>query len=74
MSHTPTLDTLSAVIHASPQFHRVYVQDRRWILRHFVAQSLDGILVDAHAAYLSGTSSFQQTRTVPMLWDFLHAY
>ncbi|KAH6838679.1 hypothetical protein B0I37DRAFT_242733 [Chaetomium sp. MPI-CAGE-AT-0009] len=74
LSQAPTLDTLSALVHASPQFYRVYVRDRRWILRHFVEQSLGCVLVDAHAAYCSGGDEFQQTRTEPLLWKFLHSY
>ncbi|KAK3897831.1 hypothetical protein C8A05DRAFT_38596 [Staphylotrichum tortipilum] len=62
-----TLDTLRAFVHASPQLHSVYAQDRLRILRAFVEQNLDGILSDAHAVYLSGTGEFQQTRDEPML-------
>lgn len=74
LTHAPTLDTLRAVVHASPQLHSVYAHDRLLILRTFVEQSLDGILFDAHAAYLSGTNEFQRTRNEPMIWDFLHDY
>jgi len=71
LAQAPTLDTLRALVHASPQLHSVYAQDRLRILRSFVEQSLDGILFDAHAAYFSGTDEFQQTRDEPMLWNFL---
>ncbi len=71
LSQAPTLDSLRALVHASSQLHSVYSQDRLRILSAFVEQSLDGILFDAHAAYLSGTDEFQLTRDEPMLWAFL---
>lgn len=74
LSQAPTLGTMRALVQASPQLHSVYAQDRLRILGAFVEQSLDGILFDAHAAYLSGTDEFQQTRNEPMLWEFLHDF
>lgn len=74
LTQAPTFDTLRALVHASPQLHRVYAEDRTRILRAFVEQSLDGILFDAHAVCLSGSDQFQQTRGEPMIWDFLHSY
>lgn len=72
--HSPTFDTLRALVHASPRLHAVYTADRLRILRGFVEQSLDGLLIDAHAAYLSGKDEFQLNREVPVLWGFIHAY
>ncbi|KAK3901293.1 hypothetical protein C8A05DRAFT_35013 [Staphylotrichum tortipilum] len=63
--HASTFSTLRTL---------VYAADRPRILRGFLAQTLDGLLVDTHAAYLSGTDEFQLTREVPVLWEFLHAY
>ncbi|KAK4238270.1 hypothetical protein C8A03DRAFT_33724 [Achaetomium macrosporum] len=74
LSRAPTVDTLRALVHASPRLHSVYVQDRLPILRVVVEQNFDGFLVDAHAAYLSGTNEFQQSRSEPMLWEFVEAY
>lgn len=74
MSHAPTFDTLSALVHASPRFHSVYVQDRLQILRGLVQRILGDVLVDAHAAYLSGREDFQLNRTEPMIWELAEAY
>ncbi|KAH6847594.1 hypothetical protein B0I37DRAFT_375424 [Chaetomium sp. MPI-CAGE-AT-0009] len=74
LSQSPTFTTLRALVHASPQLHSVYVQDQQPILRDFVAQSFDGFLVDAHAAYLSGRDDFQQSRSHATLWEFIDAY
>jgi hypothetical protein len=68
------LDELRALIHASPQIHRVYAEGRLSILRHFVEREFDGFLIDAHAAYLCGTDEFQQTRTESSLWEFVDNY
>lgn len=69
----PTFQALGALVHASPQLHRVYAVDRLPILRNWLVQRL-GVLADAYAAYSSGTLSFQQSRDEPMLWDFLSEY
>ncbi|KAJ4393340.1 hypothetical protein N0V93_002548 [Gnomoniopsis smithogilvyi] len=69
----PTFEALGALVHASPQLHRVYIVDRLPILRYWLVQRL-GVLADAYAAYSSGTPSFQQSRDEPMLWDFLSEY
>ncbi|KAH6624024.1 hypothetical protein B0J18DRAFT_427087 [Chaetomium sp. MPI-SDFR-AT-0129] len=74
LSHAPTFDTLRALVHASPRLHSVYAQDRLHILRAFVEQYLQGIFLDAYAAYRSGTDEFQLTRNEPMLWDFVHDF
>jgi hypothetical protein len=71
LSQAPTLNSVRALVHVSPQLHSVYAQDRLRILRAFVEQSLDAILFDADAAYLSGTDELQQTRDEPMLWALL---
>jgi hypothetical protein len=74
LPQVPTFDALRALVHASPQLHSVYVQDRLPILRDFVEQSFGGFLVDAHAAYVSGSNEFQQSRSEPRLWEFVDAY
>ena len=74
LSQAPTFDALRALVHASPQRHRVYVQDRLPILRDFVEQTFDGFLVDAHFPYETGTNEFQQTRSELMLSENLHDY
>lgn len=71
MSQAPTLSSLSALVHASPQLHRVYVEDREAVLRPFLAQFLRGMLVDAVGAYQSGTGYFQATRDEHSLWAFV---
>ncbi|KAK4097055.1 hypothetical protein N658DRAFT_500929 [Parathielavia hyrcaniae] len=74
LAQSPTFNTLRAFVHASPQLHSVYVQDRQRIVRDFVEQSFDGFLVDAHAAYISGSESFQQSRSNAPTWEFIDAY
>jgi hypothetical protein len=74
LPQAPTFGALRALVHASPQLHSVYVQDRLPILREFVEQSFGGFLVDAHAAYISGDNEFQLSRSKPMLWEFVDAY
>jgi hypothetical protein len=74
LAQAPNWDTLGALVHASPQLYRVYVRDRPRILRDFVEQTLDGILLDAHAACISGTDQFQRIRNPPMLWEFVDNY
>lgn len=69
----PSFQALGALVHASPQMHRVYKVDRLAILRNWLVQHLGG-LADAYAAYFSGTLSFQQSRDEPMIWDFLSDY
>lgn len=71
MSQAPTLSSLSALVHASPQLHRVYVEDREAVLRPFAAQFLHGMLVDAVGAYHSGTDRFQAAREEHSLWAFV---
>jgi hypothetical protein len=68
MSHAPILNTLSAATQRLPSFTMStsgLVVDLAAL--RCVASGLDGILVDAHAAHLSGTSSFQQIRNEKML-------
>lgn len=36
IAQVPTFDDLRALVHASPQIHRVYAQDRPLLLRHVV--------------------------------------
>jgi len=74
LSQVPTIDDLRALVHASPQLHRVYVEDRAPILREFVERAFDGFLVDAQAAYRSGTDDFQLSRTEAALWEFVDDY
>ncbi|KAH6842373.1 hypothetical protein B0I37DRAFT_381771 [Chaetomium sp. MPI-CAGE-AT-0009] len=74
LSQAPTFDTLRALVHASPRLHSVYIQDRLPLLRNVTEQAFDGFLIDAHMAYLSGTDEFQQSRTEPMLWEFVETY
>lgn len=74
LSQAPTFDALRTLVHASPKLHYVYVQNRLPILRNFVRRTFDGFLVDAHAAYLSGTDEFQQSRSDSTLWAFVDTY
>ena len=74
LSQAPTFDALRALVHASPQLHRVYVQDRLPILRGFVERTFDGFLVDAHFAHETGTDEFQHTRSELPLSEKLHDY
>lgn len=74
LSHAPTLSSLSALVHASPQLHRVYVENRTPILRSVLAQVLDGMLVDALGAYHSGNEFFQRVREESLLWAFIEEY
>lgn len=74
MSQAPTLSSLGALVRASPQLHRVYVENRAQILRSVLAQVLNGMLVDALGAYHSGKESFQQVREESLLWAFVEEY
>ncbi|KAK7708658.1 hypothetical protein SLS63_013464 [Diaporthe eres] len=74
MSQAPTLSSLSALVHASPQLHRVYVENRTPILRSVLAQALNGMLVDALGAYHSGKEFFQRVREESLLWAFVEEY
>ncbi|KAG8161353.1 hypothetical protein KVR01_009617 [Diaporthe batatas] len=71
LCNAPDLASLSALIHASPELHRTYVEHRRRVLRHLITQLLDGMRVDVLAAYHSGTEEFQNTRTEPLLRAFV---
>lgn len=71
MCNATDLSSLSALVHASPELHRVYAKHRMSVLRDVVTQTLRGIDVDALAAYRSGTESFQKTRTESLLWAFV---
>lgn len=57
------LESLRGLVHASPQFHQIYSQDRLPILKRALGHALDGIMVDAHAAYQSGA------RVLPFSFD-----
>lgn len=74
MSQAPTLSSLGALVRASPQLHRVYVENRTPILRSVLAQVLNGMLVDALGAYHSGKTSFQRAREESLLWAFVEEY
>lgn len=74
MSQAPTLSSLGALVRASPQLHRVYVESRAQILRSVLAQVLNGMLVDALGAYHSGKESFQRVREESLLWGFVEEY
>lgn len=71
ISKASGLESLGALVHASPELHRVYAKHRRSVLQGFVTQSLEGIHIDALGAYRSGTEEFQKTRTEPSLWAFV---
>ncbi|ROW05982.1 hypothetical protein VPNG_08465 [Cytospora leucostoma] len=53
LAEMTSLQTLRAIVHASPRFHLLYTRDRLSILKRFLGHSLDGTFADAHAAYLS---------------------
>lgn len=74
LSQTSALSTLSALVHASPRLHRVYVDDRPLILRSVLRNALNGTLLDAVGAYYSGTDFFQRARNESFLWDFVEEY
>jgi hypothetical protein len=71
LGKAPSLDELRALIRASPQLYRVFVRDRPRILREFISDLFKDILLDAHAAYVSGEDIFQHNRGHTMLWEFL---
>lgn len=71
LSKVSTLQSLSAIVHASPQFHRIYDEDRVPILRLVLAETLGEIHIDAVGAYRSGADDFQKNGTEPMLWSFV---
>ncbi|ROV92313.1 hypothetical protein VSDG_07262 [Cytospora chrysosperma] len=71
LSKAPTLPSLSALVHASPRLHRVYVDNRAAILRSVLVEVLDGMLVDALGAYESSTDTFQKVREESLLWAFV---
>ncbi|ROW02476.1 hypothetical protein VMCG_06081 [Cytospora schulzeri] len=71
LSKAPNLPSLSALVHASPGLHRVYVDNRMAILRSVLVEALNGMLVDALGAYNSSTASFQTAREESLLWAFM---
>lgn len=71
LSKATTLPSLSALVHASPGLHRVYVDNRAAILRSVLVEALDGMLIDALGAYDSGTDLFQKVREESLLWAFV---
>lgn len=68
LCNAPTVKMLSALVHASPQLHGVYADDRLPILRQVLAHSLEGMLIEAYGAHLSGMESFQRRRDESTLW------
>lgn len=71
LSKVSTLQSLSAIVHASPQLHLIYAEDRMYILRLVLAETLGEVFIDAIGAYRSGTTSFQNCLTEPLLWSFV---
>lgn len=63
--------SLSALVHASPQLHRVYAEHRTSVLRDVVTQTLAKIEADALGAYRSGAGQFQQIHNESLLWAFV---
>lgn len=53
MAESASLESLRALVHASPFYYRVYSQNRLSILRAVLGTTLDGIVVDAYATYRS---------------------
>lgn len=51
MAESASLDSLRALVHASPFCYRVYFQSRFSVLRAVLGTTLDGIVVDAYATY-----------------------
>ncbi|KAL1859459.1 hypothetical protein Daus18300_009604 [Diaporthe australafricana] len=74
LSNAPSVQMLSALVHASPQLHGVYAEDRLPILRQVLAQSLEGVFVDAYGAYLSGTDLLQGQRAETLPWEFIEEH
>lgn len=70
MSKALDFTSLSALIHASPELHRVYAENRMTVLRDIATQTLEGIGVDALGAYRSGTEAFKKIRDESLLWTF----
>ncbi|KAI3395931.1 hypothetical protein diail_642 [Diaporthe ilicicola] len=71
LSSAPTVQVLGALVQASPQLHCLYAEDRLPLLRQVLAQSLEGIFIDAYGAYRSGTDHFQRERNEALLWNFI---
>ncbi|KAH8756218.1 hypothetical protein F5883DRAFT_718469 [Diaporthe sp. PMI_573] len=71
LSNAPTFQSLSALVHASPNMHRVYSGDRLRILRSVLGTTLEGMLVDALGAHYSGSDLFQEIRHESLLWAFV---
>ncbi|RSM07293.1 hypothetical protein CEP52_005288 [Fusarium oligoseptatum] len=63
------LHQLRAVIHASPSFHRQYRNDRKYILRKSLEQTLGSVIFDAYAVY-----SFETQNPKPDRLDFFEWY
>lgn len=74
LTQLPNLQSLSALIHASPRLHSVYLKDRLQILSKYLEQVLESVLVDAHATYLSGREEFQRNRNEDRIWEFIDTY
>lgn len=53
IAETTSLQAVRALVHASARFHQIYTRDRVSILKKSLKQTLDGVFMDAHAAYLS---------------------
>lgn len=71
LSASPGLPSLNALVHASPELHRVYAAARMPVLCRLLEQTLHGIHAAALAAHRSGTADFQATRTHDSLWAFV---
>lgn len=70
----PTVQALGCLVQASPRFHALYARNREAILRACLSRILGPVLVDAIHCQLSRTDRFQQTRTLPIIQDFLNLY
>lgn len=74
ISELPTLQTLSCLVHASPQLHALYARNRSAMLGGCLSRTLGTVMVDSLYCRLSGTDQFQQTRNLTLIQDLLHAY
>ncbi|KAI9775412.1 MAG: hypothetical protein M1839_001106 [Geoglossum umbratile] len=68
------LDQLSALVRASPAFHRDYRRSRRSTLTKCLQVTFRSVAVDACAAFQSSSDEFAEAWTRDKVTQFLHSY
>jgi len=68
------LEDLSALVHASPVFHKQYLLDRRFLLCKCLETTLRSVAIDADTVYQSGLTNISDTCTREKVTEFLKSY